>query len=166
MATPYLAEIRIFSFAYAPRHWALCNGQILAISTNTALFSLLGTTYGGNGVTTFALPNLQGRAPMHFNGSHPLGQAAGAAAHTLLTSEIPAHTHTAQGSTDTATARTAVGGVWASGTALPYSTAAADLTLNAAALANSGGNQPHPNEQPYLVLNFSIALSGVYPSRS
>lgn len=166
MATPFLGEIRLFPFTFAPRHWATCDGQLLPISTNTALFSLLGTTYGGNGVTNFALPNLKGRTPTHVGSGFSLGQVGGAASHTLIAAEIPAHFHTPQGTTNTADQRAGAGNTWAASDQLPYASGATTVSLSAGALAVAGANQPHPNEQPYLTLLFCIALSGVFPSRS
>jgi microcystin-dependent protein len=165
MATPFLSEIRLVSFNFAPKGWALCNGQLLAISQNAALFSLLGTFYGGNGTTTFALPNLQGRAPMHVGSEFVQGQVGGEATHTLITNEIPAHTHQAQGVSTTASLEPAAGNAWAESPDNPYA-ASANATMNAAALGQTGGNQPHNNMQPYLVLNYVIALQGIFPSRN
>ena len=164
MSTPYLAEIRVFSFNYAPRGWAMCNGQLLPINQNQALFSLLGTTYGGNGQTTFALPNLQGRSAIHFNASLPLGSKAGEETHALAVNEMPGHTHTVSGTSATADAATPVGNFWAAGNEIYSSTA--NASMSASALANAGSGQAHSNMQPYLVVNFSIALVGIYPSRS
>lgn len=166
MASPFLGEIRAFSFTYAPRHWATCDGQLLAIATNTALFSLLGTTYGGNGTTNFALPNLKGRTPVHTGSGYSLGQVGGAVTHTLNTSEIPAHFHTPQGTTNTADQRGGTGNTWASSDQLPYAAGATTVALHPGALAVAGGNQAHNNEQPYLTLLFCIAMTGVFPSRS
>lgn len=166
MSSPFLAEIRLFSFNFAPRYWAQCNGQLLPINQNQALFSLLGTTYGGNGVTTFALPDMRGRAPLHFNGSFPQGAAGGAISHTLSVSELPAHTHIANGSTNTADKRTGTGNTWAASPQSPYLASTGNSTLSPTSLTSTGGSQAHPNEQPYLVLNFAIALQGIFPSRS
>ncbi len=169
MSTPYLAEIRLTSFAFAPRGWALCNGQLLAINQNQALFALLGTTYGGNGQTTFALPNLQGRAPMHFSGVHPLGQAAGAETHTLAVAEIPSHAHTLRASGKVAASSSPAGGVLAApvrGATPAYAAVGNLVPLNPAAIAATGGGQPHENRPPYLTVNFIIALQGIFPSRN
>lgn len=166
-AYPFIGEIAIVAFNYAPAGWALCNGQLLPIAQNTALFSLLGTTYGGNGVTTFALPNLQARFPMHFDPTYPLGGVGGEAAHTLTTSEMPAHSHSLTGDANVGTspnptglfpARNAAG-------APNYGTGTQPSAMNAGAIANSGGGQPHNNLPPYLTLNFIIAVQGIYPSR-
>jgi microcystin-dependent protein len=169
MSTPYLAEIRLTSFAFAPRGWALCNGQLLAINQNQALFALLGTTYGGNGTTNFALPNLQGRAPMHFSGPHPLGQAGGEEAHTLTNAEMPAHGHTLRASGKPAASSSPNGGVLAAvprGATPAYAAPGSLVALNPASIAASGGSQPHENWPPYLTVNFVIALQGIFPSRN
>ena len=165
MSEPYLSEIKIFSFNLAPNGWARCNGQLLPINQNQALFSLLGTTYGGNGQTNFALPDLRGRVPMHF-GSHPMGERAGQESHTLTLNEMPAHTHQAVASSNGPTVKTVAGNFWASNTGFsPYGTTV-DTALSPAALGNVGGSQPHNNMSPYLVLNMCIALQGVFPSRN
>lgn len=176
MADPFVAEIRIFPFNFAPKGWAFCNGQILPLSQNTALFSLLGTTYGGNGQTTFALPNLQGNVPMHPGQGpglslHDLGETGGAETVTLLQSEIPAHAHRLQGLEGDADLPDPANKTWgntASG-ANPFVFPLANNTdikpMSPFALAPSGGNQPHNNLQPYLTLNFCIALQGVFPPR-
>ena len=164
MAEPFLAEIRIMSFIFAPKGWALCNGQFLPINQNQALFSLLGTTYGGDGRTTFALPNLRGRTPMHAGNGHVLGEASGKTSHTLITNELPTHTHALQGTSDDATVATPAGYALArSRNQLYHGTA--DLTaLHPATMANVGGSQPHENLQPYETLSFCIALQGIFPS--
>jgi microcystin-dependent protein len=171
MADPFLGQIAIFSFSFAPRGWAFCNGQILQIAQNTALFSLLGTTYGGNGQTTFALPNLQGRAAVS-QGQGPglspysLGQVGGESTHTLTVQQMPSHTHGAKPSSDT-TQLSPQGHYWApntDGNATYSTTSTATMAPNA--VAQSGNSQPHPNMQPHLPLNFCIALGGVFPSRN
>ena len=170
MATPYVSEIKIVSFNFAPRGWALCNGQTLSINQNQALFSLLGTTYGGNGTTTFQLPNLQGMTPIHMGtsvGGQPYseGQIGGAATVTLDLNEIPAHNHPAAGVTTVATLEPAAGNAWANSAQDPYA-ASANATMSPSAVSQIGGSQPHNNWPPYLVLNFVIALQGIFPTRS
>jgi microcystin-dependent protein len=170
---PFVAEIRIVGFNFAPKGWAFCNGQLISIAQNTALFSLLGTTYGGNGTTNFALPNLQGNAPMHW-GQGPglsnriLGETGGSGSVTLLTTQMPAHNHSVMGST-ASSAVTPNGNAWGPlpGITPPpiYQSATPDVPMNPAALGNAGGGQPHNNMQPYLTLNFCIALQGIYPMR-
>ena len=165
MATPFLGEIKIVSFGFPPKGWAFCNGQIMSIAQNQALFSLLGTTYGGNGIQTFALPNLQGSMPIHAGNGFNQGSVGGEFAHTLVTREMPSHTHVAQGVSANATSATAAGETWAVSTQNPYNPTP-NTTLEPAAAASAGGGQPHPNMPPYLVLNFVIALSGIFPSRN
>jgi len=170
MGTPYLSEIRIVSFNFAPKGWAFCNGQTMSINQNQALFSLLGTTYGGDGITTFNLPNLQGRAPVHtgsdtFGNPYALGQSAGEPSVTLTVTDLPAHTHQAQAVTTVANLGSPAGNVWADSASDPYS-ANANATMNATAVSQAGGSQPHNNVAPYLTLNFIIALTGIFPSRN
>jgi microcystin-dependent protein len=169
--TPFLGEISIFAFGFAPRGWAFCNGQLLAIAQNQALFALLGTTYGGNGQTTFALPNLQGRAAVS-QGQGPglspytLGQTGGETAHTLTSQEMPSHTHGANPSSDT-TQMSPQAHYWApniNGNATYSTTSTGVMSPNA--VATSGNSQPHANMQPNLPINFCIALSGVFPSQN
>jgi microcystin-dependent protein len=164
MTTPYLSEIRIFSFGFAPKGWALCDGQLLPINQNQALFSLLGTTYGGDGRVTFGLPNFQGRVPMHMGGGFTLGQVAGEAQHTLVPAEMPAHTHTLSGQAGPRTVSAPAGAVLATGDI--YGLGPTDSTLASAAVTSTGGSQPHLNLQPYLTLNFCIALQGIFPSQN
>lgn len=166
MSTPFLSEIRILSFNFPPKGWAFCNGQVLPIAQNTALFSLLGTTYGGNGTTNFNLPDLRTRSPKHVGTGFILGQPGGTAGHTLSSTEMPAHSHVPQASNDATSQRTPVGNVWANSDQLPYASGAATVTLQTNSIGLLPGSTPHNNEQPYLVLNFSIALQGIYPSRS
>ena len=177
MSEPFIAEIRIFAGNFAPRGWAFCDGQLLPISNNTALFSLIGTTYGGDGRTTTALPNLQGRAPMH-PGRGPgltarrLGEKVGVETVTLNEAQIPAHRHTARATTDPAsrgaTAPTNTSSLARSGGGDAYQsdTSANLVDLASETLSATGGGQSHTNMQPYLTLNFIIALVGLYPSRS
>lgn len=166
MSEAFIAEIKIFSFNYPPKFWAQCNGQTLAIAQNQALFSLLGTTYGGNGQTTFALPDLRSRVPIHAGAGFALGQAAGEENHALTVSEMPAHTHTVTASSAAGTSPTPGGKTWAASTAQSYSSGSPDTTMNAASVANAGSSQPHNNMPPYSVLNFCIALQGIFPSRN
>lgn len=166
MSDPFIGEVKIVSFNFPPKGWAFCNGQLLPINQNQALFSILGTTYGGNGQTNFALPNLQGRVPFHFGGGFVLGQAAGEAAHTLIQNEIPAHFHALQASTSAATSNLPSGNTLATPATPLYGPATSPTTLTPTTLASAGGSQPHNNLQPYLVLNFVIALVGIFPSRN
>lgn len=168
MGTPYLSEIRIMSFNFAPKGWAMCNGQLLPINQNQALFSLLGTTYGGNGQTTFALPDLRGRAPVHFGSGITLGERAGEEAHTLTMAEMPGHTHFQQANTQPNPADNAVPGANLFGTLTTpiYNGGSNFTTLLPATVTSVGGSQPHANMQPYLVLNMCIALQGAFPSQN
>ena len=181
MTEPFLGEIRILSFTFAPRGWALCDGQILSINQNQALFSLLGTTYGGDGQTTFALPNLRGRW-MVGQGSGPglssrtMGEVAGQATVALPTGEMPSHTHAligVQGSLVPNRSTSPAGRYWSNEPKAvpgpqrpPYLTGQPNTTLNPGALSNAGGGQPHENRPPYLVLSFAMALQGIFPSRN
>jgi microcystin-dependent protein len=170
---PFVAEIRIFGFNFAPRGWAICDGQILPLSQNTALFSLLGTTYGGNGTSNFALPNMQGSAPMHPGQGpglslHDLGETGGSDTVTLLESEIPSHQHTLRAMTDTADQPTAspARSLARSNGGNAYNPSLTPLAMAGQALTPAGGDQPHNNRQPYLTLSFCIALQGVFPPRN
>jgi microcystin-dependent protein len=163
MGTPFLSEIKIVSFGFAPKGWALCNGQLLPINQNQALFSLMGTTYGGDGRVTFGLPNLQTRIPMHFGAGYVLGELGGEQNHTLTTAEIPTHNHT-WGATNVAVNAPGPSANLL-GAAQEYNTDATNLVaMYPSVLSSVGGNQPHPNMQPYLTLNFCIALQGIFPS--
>lgn len=167
MAEPFLSEIRMMSFSFAPQGWALCNGQLLPINQNQALFSLLGTTYGGDGRVNFALPDLRGRVPIHVGSGHVLGERAGEQAHTLSTAELPTHTHVQMGRDVAGDATTPVAGVALAQTGPDplYSSRAAELTaMNAQSVSNVGGSQAHLNMQPFLTLSFCIALQGIFPS--
>lgn len=168
MAEPFLSEIRIMSFGFPPKGWATCDGQLLPINQNQALFSLLGTTYGGDGRVNFGLPNLQGRAPMHMGSSHTLGERGGEQGHTLSISEIPTHTHTYNATTATATTNNPTSSLMlAQSTAASlYSTANNLVAMAPNALANVGGSQAHLNMQPFLVLSCCIALQGIFPSQT
>ena len=170
MATPYLGEIRVVGFGFTPKGWLSCNGQLLPINQNQALFSLLGTTYGGDGRVTFALPDLRGRAPVHFGNDTSLGERAGEEAHTLSTAELPAHQHQLLASADFANANgpgNAVPAAKPRGGPDIYAPAGSAVSpLNPQAVATAGGSQPHQNMQPFLTLNFVIAAQGIFPSRN
>lgn len=170
MADPFVAEIRIFPFNFAPRGWAWCDGQLLPLSQNTALFSLLGTTYGGNGKSNFALPDLQGRAPMHPGQGpglslHDLGETGGSETVTLLESEIPGHTHAMRISAEDGNSRNAPANYVGLGNNL-FAAPGSPANMSSSMLAPAGGDQPHNNLQPYLTFYFCIALQGVFPPRN
>ncbi|HYA98183.1 MAG TPA: tail fiber protein [Methylomirabilota bacterium] len=165
MAEPFLGEVKIISWNFPPRGWAFCNGQLLPINQNQALFSILGTTYGGDGRQTFGLPNLQGRSPVHVGQGIVLGELDGESAHTLNISELPAHTHTPAGSSNLASAPLPTGNLWAARTTNSFA-ATGGSAMNPACITPTGGNQPHENMSPYLVLNFVIALQGIFPSQN
>ena len=162
MANPFLGQISIMSFGFAPKGWAMCNGQLLAINQNQALFSILGTTYGGNGQTTFALPDLRGRVPVYSGQGIVLGQRAGEENHTVIISEMPAHNHIPAANTGARNVGSPANATWATGS---YSDTA-NTPMNPASIGGAGGNQPHANMPPYSVLNFVIALVGIFPSRN
>jgi microcystin-dependent protein len=178
MDEPFLGELLCVSFNYAPKGWALCNGQFLPINQNQALFSLLGTTYGGNGQTTFALPDLRGRGPVHFGSGISLGERAGAETVTLTSSQMPQHIHLMKGDATTAAASNfnvaAAGRSLGNSIGVPsqgatfvenvYDTAVPGAALHASTIGNTGGSQAHNNMQPYLTLNWIIALQGIFPS--
>ena len=168
MGTPFMSEIRIMSFNFAPKGWAQCNGQFLPINQNQALFSLLGTMYGGNGQTTFALPDMRGKAPIHMGGGFTEGQVGGQEAHTLTQSEMPAHNHFLQANLQPNPADSAIPSPNLLGTltTMIYGPLSAATTLAPGSVTNFGGSQPHPNMQPYSVLNFCIALQGAFPSQN
>ncbi|MEY2578081.1 MAG: hypothetical protein QOI49_905 [Verrucomicrobiota bacterium] len=175
MADPFVAEIRIFPFNFAPKGWAFCDGQLLPLSQNTALFSLLGTTYGGDGKSNFALPNMQGNAPMHPGQGpglslHDLGETGGSQTVSLLESEIPVHSHPMHASGDPADNNVVTNAMAAKplgrGNNLYTTASGALVTMNFSAIAPTGGDQPHNNMQPYLTLSFCIALQGVFPPRT
>jgi microcystin-dependent protein len=162
MAQPFLGEIKIMSFGTAPAGWAQCNGQLLLVSQNQALYSLIGNTFGGVGPTTFALPNLQGRVPIHDGNSHVLGEAGGEAAHTLTINETPPHTHDLKAASDQGTQLIPGGNLLAKSLNQLYRGGSPALNaLDASSISVAGGSQPHENRQPYLTLNFCIALQGV-----
>jgi microcystin-dependent protein len=166
MSEPFLAEIKIISWNFPPKGWAFCNGQLLPINQNQVLFSLLGTTYGGNGQTTFALPNLQGRTPLHTGNGFNLGESAGEESHTLTIGEMPAHSHPAVGSSNTADQSSPVNNYWAASGAYTVFASSPNEAMAPQLVGLAGGSQPHPNLSPYLVLNFVIALVGIFPSRN
>jgi microcystin-dependent protein len=164
MSDPYIGEIRIFGGNFAPVGWLLCQGQILPISQYDALFNLIGTTYGGDGQETFAMPNLSSRIPYHQGPGYVLGQTAGVEQVTLSQQQLPTHKHTANANTPNANQPGPGGNVWGAGTLSSYtSTQPANATMNAAALLSAGGSQPHENMPPFLCLNFIIATEGIYP---
>jgi microcystin-dependent protein len=165
MAEPFLSEIRIMSFVFPPKGWALCNGQLLPINQNQALFSLLGTTYGGNGQTNFALPDLRGNVPIHMGKEFTRGQKGGEPAHTLNSGEMPQHFHTAQVRQVNGTSANPANNFLANIVTFAYRNNISNLTsIHPATLTNVGGSQAHNNMQPYLVLSFCIALQGIFPS--
>jgi microcystin-dependent protein len=164
MSTPFIGEIKVVSFNFAPKGWALCNGQLLPINQNQALFSILGTTYGGNGQTNFALPNFQGRAPVHFGNGFTLGEIAGEENHTVTISEMSTHNHLVSASSATPNAGSMANNSWAANSGAYGSNVT--TVMNPASVGNQGGSQSHSNMQPYLVLNFVIALVGIFPSRN
>ncbi len=175
MATPFIGQIAIFGFNFTPRNWAACNGQLLAISQNTALFSILGTTYGGNGQTNFALPDMRGRVPIHAGTgaglpTRTLGERAGLENVTITSSTMPSHTHSLLGTTATSTRRLPAGktlGTDSASIADYYAAPGTNMTaLAPASVTNAGSGQPHNNMQPYLVVNICIALFGIFPSRN
>ena len=174
MATPFIGEIVLFAGNFAPRNWAFCNGQLLSIAQNTALFSILGTTYGGNGTTTFALPDLRSRVPIHAGqgpglSNYALGQMGGVENVTLTQSQLPAHNHTVNAVASGGNQASPAGNlptVESTGTSLDYSNSAANTTMNPATIGNTGGNQPVSIVQPYTTLNYIIALAGIFPARN
>jgi len=168
MAEPFLSEIRIMSFGFPPKGWALCDGQLLPINQNQALFSLLGTTYGGDGRVNFGLPDLRSRAPVHMGSGHTLGERGGEQAHTLSISEIPTHVHVFNATSvaaSTAFPSNTMLTAQSSGSEL-YSPSGNLVAFDPTAISNTGGSQAHLNMQPFLVLNFSIALQGIFPSQN
>jgi len=169
MAEPFLAEIKIISFNFAPKGWAFCNGQLLPINQNQALFSILGTTYGGDGMRTFGLPNLQGRMPVYVGNGIFLGQAGGEQSVTLNSTQIPSHSHALYATSTLATSASPAGNLLAAkprGGRNIYAPPADETALNSSTIAAVGGTQPHNNMQPYLTLNFVIALQGIFPTRN
>src|SRR5215469_5462331 len=165
MSEPFLGELKIISWNFPPKGWAFCNGTLLPINQNQALFSILGTTYGGDGRTTFGLPNLQGRTPMHIGNGIVLGEMGGETQHTLNISELPAHTHVPNATSTTSNSATPGGNTWGNARMASYS-ASPNNAMSPSAVGVTGGNQPHENMQPYLVLNIIIALQGIFPSQN
>ncbi|MFN0317387.1 MAG: phage tail protein [Burkholderiales bacterium] len=174
MADPFIGQIQAFGFNFAPRGWAQCNGQLLPIAQNQALFALLGTFYGGNGQTTFGLPDLRGRSPIHVGqgptlSNYTLGEQGGQESVTLTPQQMPQHTHTARALAGNGNSKVAAGNVWAKDAGVSsatYSSVAPDSSMSAQAIASTGGSQPHENRPPYLVINWCIALEGIFPSRN
>jgi microcystin-dependent protein len=168
VAEPFLSEIRIMSFGFAPKGWAECNGQLLPINQNQALFSLLGTTYGGDGRVNFGLPDLRGRTPVHDGGVHTLGERGGEPAHTLTSAEMPQHTHAFAASTSATGGSASPNNAYLGGGDNVYAAPSAGTltSLTAASISSVGGGQAHPNLQPFLALNFCIALQGIFPSQN
>lgn len=166
MSQPFIGEIRLFGGNFAPVGWAFCNGQLLSISQNTALFTLIGTTYGGDGQTTFALPDLRGRLPVHQGGGFTIGQTGGAEQVTLTTNQVPAHGHAISATSTDGTSADPTNATWGESDARTYSTSAPDATMHASALGAAGSGQPHDNMMPFATLNFIIALEGVFPSQN
>ncbi len=166
MAEPFLSEIRIMSFNFAPKGWAMCNGQLLPINQNQALFSLLGTTFGGDGRVNFALPDLRGRVPIHVGNSHTLGERAGEQAHTLTLAELTMHTHTVKANSSATAGVATPNGNFLGGGNNAYHTATNLTPLNAQTVSTVGGSQAHQNMQPFLTLTFCIALQGIFPSQN
>ncbi|MDZ4812660.1 MAG: tail fiber protein [Pseudomonadota bacterium] len=168
MAEPFLSEIRMMSFVFAPKGWALCNGQLLPINQNQALFSLLGTTFGGDGRVNFALPDLRGRAPIHVGSGHTLGERGGEQAHTLSIAEIPTHAHVLSASNSVGNSTNprfgTVGHMFAQDPGNAYAPPQSLTALNPATISNVGGSQAHLNMQPFLIISFCIALQGIFPS--
>lgn len=166
MSQPFIGEIRLFGGNFAPVGWAFCNGQLLSISQNATLFTLIGTTYGGDGQTTFALPDLRGRLPVHQGGSFAIGQPGGAESVTLTATEVPAHGHALRATSVDGTSADPTNAIWAESDARTYSTSAPNATMHATALGAAGGGQAHSNMMPFVTLSFIIALEGIFPSQN
>ncbi|RPJ26493.1 MAG: phage tail protein [Chloroflexi bacterium] len=165
MSDSYIGEIRMFGGTFAPLDWAFCQGQLLDISQNDVLYSLIGTTYGGDGVTTFALPDLRGRVPMHQGNGYTIGQKAGMETVPMTGDQVAAHTHTVRASTSPGTQNSPANAVWAAPATARYSTNPPSLAMNSSLVSGGGGGQPHENMMPFLALNFIICLGGYYPTR-
>ncbi|MEA2621352.1 MAG: hypothetical protein QOH61_262 [Chloroflexota bacterium] len=166
MSEPFMGEVKMISWTYPPKGWAFCNGQLLPINQNQALFSILGTQFGGDGRTTFALPDLRGRTPIYSGQGWTLGQAGGEESHTLTGSEMPLHNHLAMASTTNADSIEVAGNILAASDTPLYHNTADLTTLGPTTINVVGGGQPHQNMQPYLVVNFCVALTGIFPSRN
>src|SRR5258708_5723557 len=166
MSSPYIGEIRMFAGNFAPVGWAFCNGAIMPIDQNDALFNLIGTTYGGDGQTTFALPDLQSRVPMHVGPGFALGQSGGTESVTLTTSQIPAHSHVPLANSAQGSQAGPANGVWALANINDYSSGVPAIAMDAGAIGSSGGSQPHDNMAPFVTINFIISLFGVFPSQT
>lgn len=166
MAEPFLGEIRLMSFVLPPNGWAACNGQLLPINSNQALFALLGTTYGGNGQTTFALPDLQGRVPIHVGAGHVIGEQGGEQTHTLTAAEMPTHTHRVRASTASSGGTSNPSGGYLGAANNVYRSAGTTTSLSAETVTSTGGSQAHTNLQPYLTVSYCIALQGIFPSQT
>ena len=164
MAEPFLSEIRLMSFVFPPKGWALCNGQLLPINQNQALFSLLGTTFGGDGRVNFALPDMRGRVPIHVGSSHVLGERGGEQAHTLSVAELPAHRHVVNAASAASGGSASPSGNVLGGANNVYGRTGADTTLHPGTVQSAGGSQAHNNTQPFLTISFCIALQGIFPS--
>jgi microcystin-dependent protein len=169
MSTPYIGEIRMVAFNFAPAGWALCDGQLMSISQNDALFNLIGTTYGGDGLTTFALPNLAGRLPVHMGAgaglsTRVIGESSGSESVTLISTQLPGHTHAPQGLSFSGSQSSPQNGVWAGSADAHYSASPANLPMRNNLIGGTGGSQPHTNLMPFTAINFTISLFGIYPS--
>ncbi len=164
MSDPFIGEIRMFAGTFAPMDWAFCNGQILNITQNSTLYGLISTTYGGDGISNFALPDLRGRVPMHRSSEYPVGNKAGVETVTPTANQIAAHTHVVRANKATGTQDSPSNGIWAAAPDARYSATAPSLAMKSSTVQNMGGNQPHENMMPFLVINFIIALGGIYPT--
>ena len=166
MATPYLGQLMLCPWNFAAKGWSFCNGQLLPLAQYQALFALLGTTYGGDGIRTFGLPNLQCRTPLGQGNGYSIGQSGGEPTHTLAPLEVPAHTHVLNATSSTANALSPAGALFGAGGAAVYGPAASPAAMNSQVIGSTGGGQPHENRQPFLVMNWCIALNGIFPTRS